>query len=127
MILVTGGAGFIGSNFVLDWLSQSNETVINLDALTYAGNLENLATLKGDSRHIFVHGDIGDVGLVGELLTKYQPRAIVNFAAESHVDRSIHGPGEFIKTNIVGTFNLLESVRTYWSGLAAQDTQRFGF
>jgi dTDP-glucose 4,6-dehydratase len=125
MILVTGGAGFIGSNFVLDWLMQSNETVVNLDALTYAGNLENLASLKGDSRHIFVHGDIGDVGLVGELLTKYQPRAIVNFAAESHVDRSIHGPGEFIKTNIVGTFNLLESVRAFWGKLG--DTEKTDF
>ena len=125
MILVTGGAGFIGSNFVLDWLAQSNENVINLDALTYAGNLESLGTLKDDSRHIFVHGDIGDTALVGELLTKYQPRAIVNFAAESHVDRSIHGPGEFIQTNIVGTFNLLEAVRAYWSKLA--DTEKTDF
>ena len=125
MILVTGGAGFIGSNFVLDWLAQSNENVINLDALTYAGNLENLGTLKNDSRHIFVHGDIGDAALVGELLVKYQPRAIVNFAAESHVDRSIHGPGEFIQTNIVGTFNLLEAVRAYW--LILNDTEKSNF
>lgn len=127
MILVTGGAGFIGSNFVLDWIAQSKEAVINLDALTYAGNLENLAPLKGDSRHIFVHGDIGDAVLVGELLTKYQPHAIVNFAAESHVDRSIHGPGEFIQTNIVGTFNLLEAVRAYWSKLAEADKKNFRF
>lgn len=127
MILVTGGAGFIGSNFVLDWLAQSNETVINLDALTYAGNLENLDSLKGDARHIFVKGDIGDRTLVGELLSKYQPRAIVNFAAESHVDRSIHGPGEFIQTNIVGTFNLLETVRDYWSKLANNEKSEFRF
>lgn len=127
MILVTGGAGFIGSNFVLDWLAQSNETVINLDVLTYAGNLENLDSIKGDARHIFVKGDIGDRILVGELLTKYQPRAIVNFAAESHVDRSIHGPGEFIQTNIVGTFNLLETVRAYWSNLAEKEKSEFRF
>ena len=127
MILVTGGAGFIGSNFVLDWIGQSKEAVINLDALTYAGNLENLASLKGDSRHIFVQGDIGDMVLVGELLAKYQPRAIVNFAAESHVDRSIHGPGEFIQTNIVGTFNLLEAARAYWSKLAEGDKKEFRF
>jgi dTDP-glucose 4,6-dehydratase len=127
MILVTGGAGFIGSNFVLDWLAQSNENVINLDALTYAGNLENLGTLKDDSRHIFVHGDIGDAALVSELLGKYQPRAIVNFAAESHVDRSIHGPGEFIQTNIVGTFNLLEAVRAYWLTLVDTEKSNFRF
>jgi len=127
MILVTGGAGFIGSNFVLDWLAQSNEKVINLDALTYAGNLENLDSLKGDARHLFVKGDIGDRTLVGELLSKYQPRAIVNFAAESHVDRSIHGPGEFIQTNIVGTFNLLEAVRAYWSKLAGVEKNNFRF
>ena len=116
-ILVTGGAGFIGSNFVLDWLGQSDEAIINLDKLTYAGNLENLASLQGDSRHVFVKGDIGDFALVSQLLTEYQPRAVVNFAAESHVDRSIHGPGEFITTNIVGTFQLLEAVRAYWGGL----------
>jgi dTDP-glucose 4,6-dehydratase len=127
MILVTGGAGFIGSNFVLDWLAQSNETVINLDALTYAGNLENLDSLNGDARHIFVKGDIGDRTLVDELLAKYQPRVIVNFAAESHVDRSIHGPGEFIQTNIVGTFNLLEGVRAYWSKLADNEKSNFRF
>ena len=116
-ILVTGGAGFIGSNFVLDWLQGSDETVINLDKLTYAGNLQNLASLQGDARHVFVQGDFGDAALVADLLAQHQPRAVVNFAAESHVDRSIHGPGEFIQTNIVGTFNLLESVRAYWNAL----------
>src|SRR5450759_2337115 len=125
MILVTGGAGFIGSNFVLDWFAQSDETVINLDKLTYAGNLENLATLKNDPRHIFVRGDIGDAQLVGKLLAEHRPRASVNFAAESHVDRSIHGPGDFIQTNIVGTFHLLEAVRAYWYGLA--DAEKSGF
>ena len=127
MILVTGGAGFIGSNFVLDWLSQSNEAVVNLDALTYAGNLENLDSLKENAGHIFVKGDIGDTTLVSELLAKYQPRAIVNFAAESHVDRSILGPGEFIQTNIVGTFNLLECVRAYWSKLEDLEKKNFRF
>ena len=114
MILVTGGAGFIGANFVLDWLAQSSEPVVNLDALTYAGNRENLAALAGDERHVFVHGDIGDSALVADLLAKYQPRAVLNFAAESHVDRSIHSPEDFIQTNIVGTFRLLEAVRAYW-------------
>ncbi|SFA67460.1 dTDP-glucose 4,6-dehydratase [Metapseudomonas otitidis] len=114
-ILVTGGAGFIGSNFVLDWLAQSDEPVINLDKLTYAGNLENLASLEGDARHLFVQGDIGDSALVARLLAEYQPRAVLNFAAESHVDRSIHGPEDFIETNIVGTFRLLEAVRAYWT------------
>ena len=127
MILVTGSAGFIGSNFVLDWLTQSDETVISLDKLTYAGNLENLATLKDDPRHIFVHGDIGDTQLVARLLAEHRPRAVVNFAAESHVDRSIHGPGEFIQTNIVGTFHLLEAVRAYWSGLAEIEKSNFRF
>ena len=116
-ILVTGGAGFIGSNFVLDWLSGSDEPVINLDQLTYAGNLQNLASLAGDARHVFVQGDFGDSALVGQLLAQHQPRAVVNFAAESHVDRSIHGPADFIQTNIVGTFKLLESLRAYWVGL----------
>ena len=106
MLLVTGGAGFIGANFVLDWLAQSGEAVVNLDKLTYAGNLENLATLQADSRHFFVDGDIGDAALVKQLLATHQPRAVVNFAAESHVDRSIDGPGEFIQTNIVGTFEI---------------------
>ncbi|OHX11637.1 dTDP-glucose 4,6-dehydratase [Chromobacterium sphagni] len=126
-IIVTGGAGFIGANFVLDWLAGSDEQVVNLDALTYAGNLDTLASLKNDRRHAFVHGDIGDRALVGRLLSEYQPRAVINFAAESHVDRSIHGPGDFIQTNVVGTFNLLESVRAYWSGLpdAAKGTFRF--
>ncbi len=112
-ILVTGGAGFIGANFVLDWLAQADEPVINLDKLSYAGNLENLASLEGDARHLFVRGDIGDSALVARLLSEHQPRAILNFAAESHVDRSIHGPEDFIETNIVGTFRLLEAVRAY--------------
>jgi dTDP-glucose 4,6-dehydratase len=127
MILVTGGAGFIGSNFVMDWLQGSDEAVVNLDKLTYAGNLDNLASLRGDSRHIFVQGDIGDSALVAELLAKYRPRAILNFAAESHVDRSISGPSEFIQTNIVGTFNMLEAVRAYWNGLAGDEKQAFRF
>ena len=124
-ILVTGGAGFIGSNFVLDWLAGSDETVINLDKLTYAGNLQNLAALAGDARHVFVQGDIGDATLVAQLLTKHQPRAVLNFAAESHVDRSILGPGEFIQTNILGTFNLLEAVRAYWGALDATAKSAF--
>ena len=127
MILVTGGAGFIGANFVLDWLAQSDEPVVNLDKLTYAGNRENLASLDGDARHIFVQGDIGDAALVGQLLAQHQPRAVVNFAAESHVDRSIHGPAEFVQTNVVGTFNLLESVRGYWSALPAEQKEAFRF
>lgn len=126
-IIVTGGAGFIGSNFVLDWLAQSDETVITLDKLTYAGNIENLATLKHHPSHVFVHGDIGDAALVSRLLTEYQPRAVLNFAAESHVDRSIHGPGEFIQTNIVGTFNLLEAVRAFWSQLPEKAKEDFRF
>jgi len=127
MILVTGSAGFIGSNFVLDWFAQHDEGVVSLDKLTYAGNPENIASLKGDSRHVFVHGDIGDVQLVGKLLAQYRPRAVVNFAAESHVDRSIHGPEDFIQTNIVGTFHLLEEVRAYWSDLAAEEKSAFRF
>ena len=127
MILVTGGAGFIGANFVIDWLAQHSEPVINLDKLTYAGNLENLASLQGDSRHIFVQGDIGDRALVGKLLAEHQPRAIINFAAESHVDRSIHGPEDFIQTNIVGTFHLLEEVRGYWNNLGDADKAAFRF
>jgi len=115
-IIVTGGAGFIGSNFVLDWLAACDEPVVNLDKLTYAGNPANLASLAGDARHVFVRGDIGDAALVARLCAQYRPRAIVNFAAESHVDRSIHGPGDFIQTNIVGTFHLLEAVRGYWGG-----------
>ena len=128
MILVTGGAGFIGANFVLDWLKEpSSEGVINLDKLTYAGNLATLASLKNDSRHVFVQGDIVDRTLVARLLNDYQPRAIVNFAAESHVDRSIHGPADFIETNIVGGFNLLECVREYWNGLQDDVKGKFRF
>ncbi len=128
MILVTGGAGFIGGNFVLDWLSvPSNEGVINLDKLTYAGNLATLASLKDDPHHIFVHGDIGDKELVAKLLKEHQPRAIVNFAAESHVDRSIHGSAEFVNTNIVGTFNLLECAREYWNELDGSAKKVFRF
>ncbi len=126
-ILVTGGAGFIGSNFVLDWLAQSGETVVNLDKLSYAGNLQNLASLQGDARHVFVKGDIGDTALLGQLLATHQPRAIVNFAAESHVDRSIHGPEAFVQNNIVGTFHLLESVRTWWSALPEAPKAAFRF
>jgi len=127
MILVTGGAGFIGANFVLDWLKLHHESVINLDKLTYAGNLENLASLKGDSRHIFVQGDIGDRALIAKLLAEHQPRAIVNFAAESHVDRSIHGPEDFIQTNIVGTFHLIDETRAYWNTLSDADKAAFRF
>ncbi len=126
MILITGGAGFIGGNFVLDWLADPTaESVVNLDKLTYAGNLATLEALEGDSRHTFVRGDIGDQQLVTDLLKKHQPRAIVHFAAESHVDRSIHGPAEFVHTNIVGTFNLLECARTYWNGL--DESKKAGF
>ena len=127
MILVTGGAGFIGSNFVLDWLAGSQEAVLNLDKLTYAGNRANLAALQGDARHVFVQGDVGDSALVGRLLAEYQPRAIVHFAAESHVDRSIHGAGDFIDTNIVGTFRLLEAARAYWGGLPEKEKADFRF
>jgi dTDP-glucose 4,6-dehydratase len=127
MILVTGGAGFIGSNFVLDWLAQASEPVLNLDKLTYAGNLKNLASLEGDARHVFVEGDIGDSAQIDKLLAEHKPRAIVNFAAESHVDRSIHGPEDFIQTNIMGTFRLLESVRAYWGGLDVEAKKAFRF
>jgi dTDP-glucose 4,6-dehydratase len=126
-ILVTGGAGFIGGNFVLDWLAQSDETVVNLDKLTYAGNLDSLKSLQGDARHVFVQGDIGDRELVARLLAEHQPRAVLNFAAESHVDRSIHGPGDFIQTNVLGTFNLLEAVRAYWAALPEQAKAAFRF
>ena len=126
-IFVTGGAGFIGSNFVLDWLAQSDEPIVNLDKLTYAGNLENLASLQGDARHVFVQGDLADRALVGGLLAQHRPRAVLHFAAESHVDRSIHGPEDFIQTNIVGTFRLLEAVRAYWSGLPEPDKTAFRF
>lgn len=126
-IIVTGGAGFIGSNFVLDWLAQSDEMVINLDKLSYAGNLENLVSLQDNSSHQFVKGDIADTNLLGALFAQYQPRAVINFAAESHVDRSILGPGEFVQTNIVGTFNLLEAVRAYWGALPAVQKAEFRF
>ena len=128
MILVTGGAGFIGSNFVMDWLANSSaEGIVNLDKLTYAGNVANFESLKGNERHIFVHGDIGDQLLVKELLAEHHPRAIINFAAESHVDRSIHGPIDFIQTNIVGTFNLLECARDYWNTLDSSEKAVFRF
>ncbi|BAL97480.1 dTDP-glucose 4,6-dehydratase [Rubrivivax gelatinosus] len=126
-ILVTGGAGFIGSNFVLDWLAQNDETVVNLDALTYAGNPENLATLRGDDRHVFVRGEIGDHVLVEQLFATHRPRAVVHFAAESHVDRSIHGPGDFVRTNVNGTYALLEAARGYWSTLPEGERAAFRF
>ena len=126
-VLVTGGAGFIGSNFVHAWLAQHDEVLVNLDKLTYAGNLRNLHALAGDSRHHFVQGDIGDTTLVSQLLATHQPRAVLHFAAESHVDRSIHGPMDFIQTNVVGTFQLLESVRAYWAGLDDHAKPSFRF
>jgi dTDP-glucose 4,6-dehydratase len=127
VILVTGGAGFIGGNFVLDWLAERDEAVVNLDALTYAGNLETLARVANDSRHVFVHGDICDRARVDQLLATHRPRAIVHFAAESHVDRSIHGPGEFIRTNIEGTGILLEAARAYWNTLQGAAKEAFRF
>jgi dTDP-glucose 4,6-dehydratase len=127
MILVTGGAGFIGANFVLDWLAHSDEPVLTFDKLTYAGNLENLALVENDQRHVFVQGDIGDSALMSRLLAQYQPRAVLNFAAESHVDRSIHGPEDFIQTNVVGTMRLLQSVRAYWQGLDESPRAAFRF
>jgi dTDP-glucose 4,6-dehydratase len=127
MIFVTGGAGFIGSNFILDWFSLENESVVNIDSLTYAGNPENIVALANDKRHTFVKGEIGDTALIARLLTNHRPRAIINFAAESHVDRSIHGPGDFIETNIVGTFKLLEAVRAYWGRLATGEKDLFRF
>ena len=126
-VLVTGGAGFIGSNFVLDWFKSSDEPVVNLDALTYAGNLENLASLKDDPRHVFVQGDICDRALIDQLLSTHRPRAIVHFAAESHVDRSIHGPGAFMRTNVEGTFTLLEAARAFWSALERDAKAAFRF
>lgn len=126
-ILVTGGAGFIGGNFVLDWVAGCDEAVINLDKLTYAGNLETLSSLQGKLSHIFVQGDIGDRTLVARLLAEHTPRAVINFAAESHVDRSIHGPGDFIETNIVGTYNLLEAVRGYWNSLPESEKTALRF
>jgi len=126
-ILVTGGAGFIGSNFVLHWLTRESAGVVNLDALTYAGNLQNLHSLRASQAHTFVQGDITDAALVSDLFRRYQPRAVVHFAAESHVDRSIHAPEEFIRTNIIGTFQLLHAARDYWQGLSASERERFQF
>jgi dTDP-glucose 4,6-dehydratase len=126
-ILVTGGAGFIGANFVLDWLAQCDEPLVNLDALTYAGNLASLKSLHGDPRHVFVRGDIGDASLVAQLLAQHRPRGVIHFAAESHVDRSIHGPGAFITTNVQGTFNLLEASRAYWQALPPAENAGFRF
>ena len=127
MILVTGGAGFIGSNFVLDWIAHEQDALVNLDKLTYAGNLANLQALADNPRHIFIRGDIGDRKLVASLLKTHQPQAIINFAAESHVDRSIHGPEDFIQTNVVGTFHLLEEVRAYWQELTSEAKTKFRF
>ena len=124
-VLVTGGAGFIGSNFILNWLEDRDESIVNLDKITYAGNLQNFVSLKEDARYRFFQGDIGDCSFVDHILKEYQPRAIINLAAESHVDRSIHSPADFIMTNIVGTFSLLESTRSYWSSLPT--TQKKGF
>lgn len=128
MILITGGAGFIGGNFILDWLANpAAEGVVNFDNLTYAGNLATLKSLSSDIRHVFVEGDIGDYDLVLSSLKKHSVRAVVNFAAETHVDRSIHGPRAFIQTNVIGTFNLLEAVRVYWSELSEPDKATFRF
>ncbi len=126
-IIVTGGAGFIGANFVLAWVKQDLGKVVNLDKLTYAGNLENLSEIQHSANHVFVHGDIGDQTLLAELLVEHKPCAVINFAAESHVDRSIHGPEDFIQTNVVGTFNLLEAVRAYWGNLDTENRQNFRF
>ena len=125
MLLVTGGAGFIGANFVLQTIAETGESIVNLDKLTYAGNLRNLDSLSGDARHVFVRGDVCDRELVGRLLATHRPRAIVHFAAESHVDRSIRGPAEFIQTNVVGTFALLEEARAYWGALPQGESERF--
>jgi len=127
MILVTGGAGFIGANFILDWIAATGEPVVNLDKLTYSGNLGNLEPLRDDARHVFVRGDIGDRAAVAKLLATHRPRAIVNFAAETHVDRSIHGPDAFLKTNVLGTFELLEAVRAHWSALPDDEREAFRF
>ena len=127
MIFVTGGAGFIGANFVLDWLAHNDEPVLNFDRLTYAGNLNNLVTVRDDPRHLFVRGDIGDTAHVAALLATHRPRAVLHFAAESHVDRSIHSPGAFVSTNVNGTFGLLEAVRAYWLALPAIDKDAFRF
>ena len=126
-IFVTGGAGFIGSNFILDWLAQSSEPVVNIDKLSYAGNLQSLSSIQNHPSHHFVQADIANQNTISQLLSQYRPRAVINFAAESHVDRSIHGPASFIQTNIVGTFSLLESVRDYWNTLAGTDKDNFRF
>lgn len=126
-IIVTGGAGFIGSNFVLDWISLVGTPVVNLDKLTYAGNLENLSSLQDEPRHVFIHGDICDRALIDHLLQQHKPRAIIHFAAESHVDRSIHGPGEFVRTNVEGTFTLLETARAFWNTLPTEEKNNFRF
>ena len=126
-ILVTGAAGFIGSNFVMDWLDKIDENIISLDILTYAGNLENLSSLSNDNRHFFIKGDIGDSELISSILNKYNPRAIINFAAESHVDRSISTPEKFIQTNILGTFKILQNALTYWENLGKIDKNNFRF
>jgi dTDP-glucose 4,6-dehydratase len=127
MIFITGGAGFIGSNFVLDWLATNEEPVVNFDKLTYAGNMNNLASVSQDPRHIFAHGDICDGARVTQLLNEHKPRAIVHFAAESHVDRSIHGPAAFVETNVNGTFTLLDAVRNYWNDLPEPEKSGFRF
>jgi dTDP-glucose 4,6-dehydratase len=132
MLLVTGGAGFIGANFVLSTIAATGEAIVNLDKLTYAGKLENLAPLAGDARHVFVRGDVADRALVRRLFAEHRPRAVVHFAAESHVDRSIEGPAEFIQTNVVGSFSLLEEARSWWGALpagdrAGGDKERFRF
>ena len=126
-ILVTGGAGFIGSNFILDWFESADEKIVNLDKLTYAGNLQNLESLAGNKHHVFIQGDIGDRTLLEKIFADHAPRAIVNFAAESHVDRSIHGPADFVETNIVATFNLLEATRAYWNALEGDAKVNFRF
>ena len=126
-ILVTGGAGFIGTNFILDWIASTEEAIVNLDKLTYAGNLGNLRSIAGNSQHVFIHGDITDRNMVTELLEEHRPRALINFAAETHVDRSIHGPGEFIQTNIVGTYTLLAAALDYWQSMSDTEADRFRF
>src|SRR5215467_12922125 len=126
-VLVTGGAGFIGSNFVLDWFAQGTEPVVNLDKVTYAGNPENLRPLRDSPSHVFVHGDVGDRSLVRRLFEKHSPRAIVHFAAESHVDRSIHEPDAFVQTNVLGSYNLLEEARAYWEKQAPSQRDDFRF